>query len=155
MIRLSRRTLETIETVVDVAYYGGGTPVKSAEIMERNNIPPRYLESTLQELVRKGILTSTRGPNGGFRLARERSRITLLQIYEVVKELEAEDDPINRFAQEQKSPIGTQVLVPVWEEFQGLILEAMKGVTVEDLCNRAKSAGVVSTIAEMREEHSQ
>lgn len=152
MIRLSRRVLETIEAVVDVAYYGGGVPVRSSQIAERNNIPSRYLESTLQVLVRKGILTSTRGPNGGFRLARERTRVTLYQIYDVVRGLEAEEDPINHFVGKQESPIGTKVLVPLWGEYQDLVLEEMKKTTVDDLCRRAREAGIKTSITEMVEE---
>jgi hypothetical protein len=43
---------------------------------QRPRLPPRHLEPVLQALVHQGILTGTRGPRGGYELAREQHRIT-------------------------------------------------------------------------------
>src|SRR5947209_19928540 len=77
MIRLSKKLLFAIEAVLDIAYNGAGAPVRSSEITEREGIPRRYLEPVLQELVREGVLVGIRGPSGGYRLARERRRISI------------------------------------------------------------------------------
>src|SRR5215472_13046096 len=77
MIRLTKKLLFAIEAVLDIAYNGGHSPVRSTEITERQGIPRRYLEPVLQELVRHKILLGIRGPSGGYRLARERRRISL------------------------------------------------------------------------------
>ena len=77
MIRLTKKLLFAIEAVLDIAYNGSAAPVRSAEITEREGIPRRYLEPVLQELVREKILIGIRGPSGGYRLARERRRISL------------------------------------------------------------------------------
>ncbi len=58
----------------------------------------------MQQLVHKGILRGVRGPRGGYRLARERRRITVREIVEVVAELEASEDP----DQESASPPGRE-----------------------------------------------
>src|SRR5262249_58637638 len=76
MIRLTKKLLFAIEAVLDIAYNGGQVPVRSSEITEREGIPRRYLEPVLQELVRHKILLGIRGPSGGYRLARERRRIS-------------------------------------------------------------------------------
>jgi Rrf2 family protein len=47
-----------------------------------------YLSKTLKELVRAGILLSSRGPTGGYRLARPPKRISLLEV------VEAADGPV-------------------------------------------------------------
>src|SRR5258708_13027339 len=77
MIRLTKKLLFAIEAVLDIAYNGGHAPVRSSEITERQGIPRRYLEPVLQELVRHKILLGIRGPSGGYRLPRERRRISL------------------------------------------------------------------------------
>ncbi|MCK6450787.1 MAG: Rrf2 family transcriptional regulator, partial [Alphaproteobacteria bacterium] len=77
MLRLPRRVTFAIEAVLDVAYNAGETPVRSGEITERQGIPARYLEPVLQQLVRAGILVGVRGPRGGYRLGRDRRRITV------------------------------------------------------------------------------
>ena len=56
-----------IEAVVDIAYNAADTPVQSKDIATRQNIPRRYLEQVLQQLVREGVLSGVRGPRGGYR----------------------------------------------------------------------------------------
>ena len=94
MVRLTKKLLFAVEAVLDVAYNGLEAPVRSADITEREGIPQRYLEPVLQELVRHGILIGVRGPSGGYRLARERNRISLGDIVRTVRGLETAQDPI-------------------------------------------------------------
>lgn len=93
MLRLSKKLLFAIEAVVDIAYHAGPGPVRSTDISRRQGIPRRYLEQVLQELVRKDVLSGQRGPRGGYRLARERRRITMGEIVRIVRALEGTGDP--------------------------------------------------------------
>ena len=68
MLRLSKKMLFAIEAVIDIAYYADGETVQSRQITERQGIPKRYLEQTLQHMVRADILVGVRGPRGGYRL---------------------------------------------------------------------------------------
>ena len=68
--------------------------MQSSEITRRQGIPRRYLEQVLQQLVRAGVLSGVRGPRGGYRLARERRRISVGEIVRVVRALESGEDPI-------------------------------------------------------------
>ena len=77
--------LFAIEAVLDIAYHAGAQPVQSREITRRQGIPRRYLEQALQNLVRGGVLVGVRGPRGGYRLARERRRITVGEIIRAVR----------------------------------------------------------------------
>src|SRR3981189_2033425 len=95
MIRLTKKLLFAIEAVLDIAYNGSAAPVRSSEITEREGIPRRYLEPLLQELVREKILIGIRGPSGGYRLARERRRISLGDIIRTVRGVETPEDPTN------------------------------------------------------------
>jgi Rrf2 family protein len=140
MLRLSRKTLFAIEAVLDIAYHAGAQPVQSREITRRQGIPRRYLEQALQNLVRSGVLVGVRGPRGGYRLARERRRITVGEIIRVVRNADG-DDPL---VEETGSPLGHKVVRPLWLELQGEILSRLDEVTMDDLCNRADLAGIVS-----------
>src|SRR5262245_22748387 len=95
MIRLTKKLLFAIEAVLDIAYNSGPAPVRSSEITERQGIPRRYLEPVLQELVRRNILLGIRGPSGGYRLARERRRISLGDIVRTVQSSDTAEDPIS------------------------------------------------------------
>lgn len=57
-----------------------GQAVTAGKLAAFYDLPPAYLNRQLQALVRAGILTSTSGPRGGFRLARGLERITLLDV---------------------------------------------------------------------------
>ncbi|MEK9676848.1 MAG: Rrf2 family transcriptional regulator, partial [Rhodospirillaceae bacterium] len=92
MLRLSKKMVFAIEAVVDIAYHSSGLPVQSREITRRQGIPQRYLEQALQQLVRSGILTGTRGPRGGYNLARERRRISVGDIVRIVRTMETAAD---------------------------------------------------------------
>lgn len=54
--------------------------VRAAEIAKKERLPGPVLAKVLQELVRKGLLRSRRGPGGGFRLARRADLISLRDV---------------------------------------------------------------------------
>jgi Rrf2 family iron-sulfur cluster assembly transcriptional regulator len=141
MLRMSRKTLFAIEAVLDIAYHSGSEPVQSREITRRQGIPRRYLEQALQNLVRHGVLVGVRGPRGGYRLARERRRITVGEIVRVVREVQSNDDPLHEGA---GSPLGHHVVRPLWLELQTQVMQQLDEVSLDDLCNRANSVGIVS-----------
>ncbi len=145
MLRLSKKLLFAIEAVVDIAYHAGSGPVRSTDISKRQGIPRRYLEQVLQELVRKGVLSGQRGPRGGYRLARERRRITLGQIVRVVRELEGASDPAD---DSNGSEIGAKVVRPIWSEIQDELMSRFDALTVEELCNRARAQNIASQAAQ-------
>ena len=145
MIRLTKKLLFAIEAVLDIAYNGGPTPVRSSEITERQGIPRRYLEPVLQELVRHKILLGIRGPSGGYRLARERRRISLGDVVRTVRGLETAEDPISDPA---GSMLGHRVVRPLWRDLQHEMMLRLDALTLEELCSRAYGAGIAGRVAE-------
>ncbi len=141
MIRPTKKMLFAIEAVLDIAYHAGGEPVQSREITRRQGIPRRYLEQTLQQLVRAGILVGVRGPRGGYRLARERRRISVGEIVTVVRAMETTEDP---FQDVPASDLGKNVIRPMWGELQDEIMQRLEAITIDDLCMRAYRDGVHS-----------
>ena len=88
MLRLSRKTLLALEAVIDIAFNARPEPVQAKEITARQGVPQRYLEQVMQQLVRAGILKGVRGPRGGYRLARERRRISVGDVVRVAESIE-------------------------------------------------------------------
>lgn len=139
MLRLSKKLLFAIEAVVDIAYNSGPQPVRSTDISRRQKIPRRYLEQVLQHLVHKGILAGQRGPRGGYRLARERRRITVGEIIRVVRDLEGACDPVSGT---EGSEIGVRVVRPIWIEMQTQVMDRFDKMTIEELCTRARELNI-------------
>jgi Rrf2 family iron-sulfur cluster assembly transcriptional regulator len=140
MLRLPRRTTYAIEAVLDVAYNAGEAPVRSGEITERQGIPPRYLEPVLQQLVRAGILVGVRGPRGGYRLGRDRRRISVGDIVRVAIGGDEEND-------EQKqggSALGAAAVKPLMQALERDAMARLDAVTIDELCVKARAAGVES-----------
>jgi Rrf2 family transcriptional regulator, iron-sulfur cluster assembly transcription factor len=144
MLRLSKRLLFAIEAVVDIAYHSGQRPVQSTEISERQGIPRRYLEQVLQHLVKTNILTGQRGPRGGYRLARERRRISVGEIVRIVRQIDIVPDPLGG---DGGSPIGLQVVRPIWRDMHEQMMGQLDKISIEELCQRAQRAGLPSEAA--------
>lgn len=140
MLKISRKMLYAVEAVVDIAYNARPEPVQSKEITRRQNIPQRYLEQVMQQLVRAGVLKGVRGPKGGYRLARERRRITVGEIVRIVAEIEANDDGPG----ETGSALSEHVVRPLWHRMETEMMEKLEGITIQDLCDEARDGNIPS-----------
>lgn len=141
MLRPSKKLVLALEAVTDIAYHGGAEPVQSQDIARRLDLPRRYLEQVMQQLVRAGILRGVRGPRGGYRLARERRRISVGDVVRVVRGIE-ELPPQEDLG--SSSELGQKVIGPFWAATEQELMTKLDEVTIEDLCRRAESRGVSS-----------
>ncbi len=141
MLRLSKKILFAIEAVLDIAYHSASTPVQSEQITKRQGIPRRYLEQALQHLVRGDVLIGVRGPKGGYRLARERRRISVADIVRVVQIMENNENEANDTL---GSDLGSKVIQPLWSKLQEELTAHLEDISIDDLCSQAKLEGVVS-----------
>ena len=129
MLTLSRKSLLALEAVVDVALHARPDPVQAREITKRQGVPQRYLEQVMPALVPANILRGARGPRGGYRLARERRRISVREIITIIDALDGEEG-WSKF----NSPLGQQVIAPLCARLQHAIDAEMDGITIADLC---------------------
>ncbi|HUJ03408.1 MAG TPA: Rrf2 family transcriptional regulator [Rhizomicrobium sp.] len=138
MLKLSRKTLLALEAVIDIAFNARPEPVQAKEITARQGVPQRYLEQVMQQLVRAGVLKGVRGPRGGYRLAKERRRISVGDIVRVAESIE---DQENEEAA-PRSDLGARIVTPLIQSLQEDVMKRLDAVTIEDLCQRAREAGV-------------
>ncbi len=138
MLRLSRKTLLALEAVIDIAFNARPEPVQAKEITARQGVPQRYLEQVMQQLVRAGVLKGVRGPRGGYRLARERRRISVGDVVRVAESIEdAEEEKIR-----PRSDLGLRIVAPLIQNLQDDIMARLDAISIEDLCQRARAQGV-------------
>jgi Rrf2 family nitric oxide-sensitive transcriptional repressor len=60
------------------------TPLTTLEIAQATRVPPGYLSKVMQSMARRGLVGSRRGLHGGFRLEREPSEISVLDVLDCV-----------------------------------------------------------------------
>jgi Rrf2 family protein len=126
-------------------------PVASHDIADERGIPERFLLKVLKPLVTNRILLSVKGPHGGYRLARQPSDITMLEIVEAVDGGElrgyAPDRPTDK--DEKYPPAKIKKFNQVWntlhpklEQVCGQTAEQIRKqlekVKISDLVNRSK-----------------
>ena len=77
----SAKTQYGLVALIDLAgAYASGALVQTGEICKRHAIPERYLEQMLTGLRKAGLLTSIRGPRGGFQLTLNPDNITVADV---------------------------------------------------------------------------
>ena len=132
MFKIKKKIIYAIEAVVDIALYSGPNPVQNKSIARRQGIPKRYLEQTLQILVKNKILVGSRGPKGGYSLAKERRRI---KIADIIKSVSSVDKLTNTF----NSEISKKIVIPLINDISLKSLEKLNHISIEEVCKIAKN----------------
>jgi Rrf2 family transcriptional regulator, iron-sulfur cluster assembly transcription factor len=121
-----------IAAVVAVALNARGGPIRSKTLARRLALPERHLEPMLQAMARHGILKSTRGPLGGYELAREQRRITADEILRAAGTADKTDrTPV------PQSALLNSVVMPAVEQAERTFSTALTRINIEDLAHSA------------------
>ena len=111
--------------------YNEGEPLQIRQIATQQNIPDRYLEQLLAILRRGNLVRSQRGARGGYLLAREPWKITLL---EVMACLEGSDATSTKG--ETAGTIESLVIREVWQEACQMADAVLSKYTLQSLCEQ-------------------
>lgn len=84
-MRLSRASTYGVMATVHIAEREKDSPIPGQIIAQTCSIPPGHLLKVLQQLVKSRILSSERGPSGGFALRRPANKISLQEIIESIE----------------------------------------------------------------------
>jgi Rrf2 family protein len=80
----SRQCEHALQAVLYLALKPEGKMTSAKELTARLNVPYHFIGKILQELTRKKLLVSLKGPTGGFGLGRPAASITLFDIVEAI-----------------------------------------------------------------------
>lgn len=114
-----------LHAVFDLAAQKSSEPVKIAEIARRQNIPQKFLELILANLKQGGFVESRRGADGGYRLARPASQIT---VGEVLKYVEGKNGERSRASRAGESPFSV-----LWKQVDDQASEILDKTNFETL----------------------
>jgi Rrf2 family transcriptional regulator, iron-sulfur cluster assembly transcription factor len=85
-MRLTTKGRDAVTAVLDLALNEQHGPISLSDISRRQEISLSYLEQLFAKLRRNGLVTSVRGPGGGYHLSREPSKIFIAEIIDAVNE---------------------------------------------------------------------
>ena len=117
-----------------LARRGGDAPVTGRDIAAQERLPADYVEQIMLKLRRTGIVVSTRGAHGGYRLARPAGEITVRDVISASEhstfDVHCVSHPVEaaRCAESHDCSIR-----PVWELLQRRIDEVLDSVRLSDL----------------------
>jgi Rrf2 family transcriptional regulator, cysteine metabolism repressor len=103
-------------------------PLRIREISDTHAIPERYLVQILLQLKGAGLVVSTRGASGGYRLARPAAKITLSEVLAVI---DGPDAP-QRGSGREKHP-AARILALVWDRVRAAERSVLDTTTIAEL----------------------
>ena len=133
MLKINRQTDYAVRVVLALAKYGEGARLSSGEIQREMLIPKAFMSRIVAQLSRAGLVDTFPGRDGGLRLPRPASQITLKDIVEAFEgpillsqclQVKGEDD----------CPFQANCPVrPKWGRVQVAMLREMAAITFDDL----------------------
>ena len=135
MFKIQKKIIYAIEAVIDIALNSSLGPVQNEEIAKRQGIPKRYLEQTLQILVKNKILVGARGPKGGYSLAKERRKIW---ISDIIKSVSVEEKNSQNFT----SNLAQKIIIPLLEDITNGCFIKLNKLSVEEVCKIAREKNI-------------
>ena len=130
-MKLSTRGRYGIHAMYDLALYAEGGPQPIKAIAEREGVPEAYLEQLIAVLKRAGLVTSVRGAQGGYMLARRPEEITVGDV------LRALEDGLNLLdCLDEEDACGRSCACPsrvVWLKLREGMNAVLDGITLRDM----------------------
>jgi Rrf2 family cysteine metabolism transcriptional repressor len=136
---VSRRTDYASRAILALALADGG-PLKLEQIADATEAPRSVLEQVMPVLRNAGVVRSTRGPEGGYRLNHPPEEITLER---VVRLFEGQLAPIGYATRHEPDPcpeIVARSLRETWVEVRDATIDILARATFADLAARASES---------------
>jgi len=127
----SRSCEYAIRALMRLAQAPQGKPLMVKQIAEQDGIPAYFLAKVLQQLARRGLLRSSKGPTGGFALRAPANEITLVQIVEALDGLTEYQRCVSGLSEcTDDTPCGMH---DAWKQLRSRIMEYLEQTTIADL----------------------
>jgi Rrf2 family protein len=159
-MKLSTRSTYGMRALVELALTSGRGPLSAALIAKRQDLSVAYLEQLLHRLKRQGLVSSLRGPRGGYVLAREPRQITVADVVRVMDGANGDWDGAAEGAGARRASKGgrgragsgrvspaasgsrrqaQRIAETVWRCVHERFAESLGAVTLQDLCEAVRT----------------
>ncbi len=136
-MKYSTKSRYALRLMVDLTLHNNGDYIALKDISDRQNISVKYLEQIVSVLGKAGMLRSVRGPQGGYKLAKNPSEYTAGDILRLT---EGNLAPIPCLEDEQNEcdRISQCTTIDFWKGLYDTVNNYVDGITLAELAERFK-----------------
>lgn len=134
-MKLTTKGRYAVTALLDLALHAQSGPVSLADISERQGISISYLEQLFAKLRKNGLVTSVRGPGGGYKLSRAGNEIYVAEIIDAVDE----KVDVTRCAGNGDCQDGEVCLThDLWQDLSRQIHDFLSDISIQSLVDRSE-----------------
>ena len=156
-MKLSTRSTYGMRALVELALASGRGPVSAAVIAKRQDLSVAYLEQLLHRLKKQGLVSSVRGPRGGYVLAGKPDHITMAEVVRILDGGNGWNGKLrgahrralpngrgragHRHAEAKEVPRqhAQRIAQAVWRCVHERLTQSLGAITLQDLCDEVRS----------------
>ena len=137
-MKISTKGRYALRLMIDLAQHDAAGYIPLRDISKRQEVSAKYLEQIVVQLSRAGLVTSTRGAQGGYQLARHPAQYTVGEILRITEGSLApvaclEHDPVECVRAADCITLG------FWRGLYDVVNQYVDSVTLEELVNQEKT----------------
>lgn len=130
-MKLSTRSRYSVRILLELARNTGRQPLQVSEISRRQKIPAKYIEQLIRTMKSNGLISSIRGPKGGYVLAMAAEQINLGHI---VRIFEGQPELVECVGAPDKCTMANTCPVrSAWTQANTALFKKLDAITINDL----------------------
>ncbi|NPA72226.1 MAG: Rrf2 family transcriptional regulator [Gammaproteobacteria bacterium] len=135
-MKLTSKGRYAVTAMIDIALHQDKGAITLSLISERQGISLSYLEQLFSKLKKAGLVSSARGPGGGYRLSRSAAEISVSQIIHAVDE----SVDARKCAGKENCHGGGQCLShELWTDLSGMIDTFLKSIDLQSVVDKKQN----------------
>ena len=155
-MKLTTKGRYAVTAMLDLALHFGNGPITLSDIAQRQGISLSYLEQLFSRLRKKSLVSSVRGPGGGYSLGRDAAEIF---VAEVITAVDENVDTTRCHGAHNCQNNGRCLTHDLWTDLSNQIYNYLNRISLQDLMDRQAVREVAArqeqTEAELSEELSE
>lgn len=138
---ISTRGRYALRMMIDLAENDGGGFVALKDIAKRQNISKKYLEQIIPILNHSGLLKTSRGFGGGYKLVKAPDEYT---VGEILRSTEGNLAPVTCLSGSENTCDRRESCetLPIWVGLMHVVNDYLDGITLQDIINYSSSGGI-------------
>ncbi len=133
MNKFSQKVTYAIMTAVELGIRYGSAPIQAKSIAHNQSIPSRFIEHVLSALKQAGLVTSLRGAQGGYMLAKEPTETFLAEIVQAMNGPTLHSLNGSTNGQNTTPRTDDALLSGIWQQLQDAELAILRSISLQTL----------------------